>query len=177
MSYISSVHMLNVLKAAELLSKGIDISKLSYEEFKQVLVNKEGKIVKRVTPLVEDFVIHIDDIDVCGYYYKNSNIKRTGRNYAFCTDSDTVNLTLNSDTFKQIVRTLYKLYDITGGLEKIYYDEEYEKEYNNFKKIYEIFKFVYLLLEYFLIIGYDNTVVQVCQEFLINLNKYFCSYK
>ena len=134
MSYISSAHLFNVLKAAELLSKGIDISKLSYEEFKQVLGNKEGKIVKRVTPLVEDFVIHIDDIDVCPYYCKNSNIKRTGRTYSFCTDSDTVNLTLNSDTFKQIVRTLYKLYDITGGLDKIYYDEECEKEYNNFNR-------------------------------------------
>lgn len=134
MSYINSIHLLNVLKAAELLSKGIDISKLSFEEFKQVLVNKEGKIVKKVTPLVEDFVIHIDDMDVCPQFYKNSNIKRTGRSYSFCTDSDTVNLTLEPDTFKQIVRTLYKLYDITGGLDKIYYDEEYEKEYNNFNR-------------------------------------------
>lgn len=134
MSYISSVHMLNVLKAAELLSKGIDISKLSFGEFKQVLVNKEGKIVKKVTPLVEDFVIHIDDIDVCQYYYKNSNIKRTGRSYSFCTDSDTVNLSLNSDTFKQIVRTLYNLYGVCGGLDRMYFDEEYEKEYNSFNR-------------------------------------------
>ena len=26
------------------------------------------------------------------------------------------------------------MYDITGSLDKIYYDEEYEKEYNNFSR-------------------------------------------